>query len=55
MKLGRDNLKARRLKKDEIEEQLGSDKFNADISVADGELKMTKNGILWPTEKVDGS
>jgi hypothetical protein len=41
--------------KDDIEEQLRRDKLKADISVADGELKLTKNDILWPTEKVDGS
>jgi hypothetical protein len=28
--------------KDEIEEKLGRDKFIADISVADGEVKMIK-------------
>jgi hypothetical protein len=49
------NLSAPEKKEDEIEEQLGRDKLKADKSVADGELKMTKNEILGPTEKVDGS
>jgi hypothetical protein len=40
---------------DDIEEKLGRDKLKADKSVADGELKMTKNDISGPTEKVDGS
>jgi hypothetical protein len=41
--------------KDEIEDKLSRDKLKADKSVADGELKLSKNDILWPTEKVDGS
>jgi hypothetical protein len=40
MEMGSDQICLRLKKRDEIEEQLGRDKFIADISVADGELKM---------------
>jgi hypothetical protein len=34
---------------------MGRDKLKADISVADGELKIEKSDILGPMGKVDGS
>jgi hypothetical protein len=55
MELGSDKLKLLPTEKDDIEEQLGRDKIKADKSVADGERKLSKTIILWPTEKVDGS
>jgi hypothetical protein len=51
VKLGRDKLKSTTTEKDEIEEQLGSDKLN----VADGELKLIKMIVFGSLRKVDGS
>jgi hypothetical protein len=42
MKLGRDKLKSTTFGKDDIEDEMGSDKFKADKSVADGERKLIK-------------